>query len=248
MDNNIKKSTIAIIDDETDILELVSINLIEEGFIPRTFENGATFFEALKNNTIAPHLILLDLMLPDINGKEICKMLKANNTYQDIPIIILTAKETEVDKVLGLELGADDYITKPFSSKELCARIKAVLRRSTHKEQSAFTPNDTSHTSADNNHIIYYNDSVIINTKTHEVYVDDKNIAFTYTEFKILLKLLEKPQWTVSRNELLEYLWSNTKIVTERTIDVHIKHIRDKLGVHGSSIKNIRGIGYKIAQ
>lgn len=232
------KQTIFIVDDEPDIQKLVSINLKQEHFNTKTFDSGNTFLQHLSKQT--PDLIILDLMLPDTNGLEICKILKGKEEYKKIPIIILTAKETETDKVLGLELGADDYITKPFSSKELCARVRAVLRRLASEDK--YSPDTNKDLSK---YILSFN-NIEINTRTYEAKVKDMPISLTQTEFKILSKLLENPNWVQSREDLLSHLWEDTKLVTDRTIDVHIKHLRDKLGDTGKSIKNIRGIGYKI--
>ncbi len=224
------KELIAIIDDEPDIVELVSLHLKKAGFKVRGFFDAKSFYQFLNKET--PELIILDLMLPDIDGIEICKYLKANERYSLIPIIMLTAKGEESDKILGLELGADDYVTKPFSPRELVARVKAVLRR-----------RSLSH---DEKKIIKIDDLLKIDLQKYEVYVNEKKVNLTTTEFKILEILSKKRGWVFSRDQLLNYLWGNEKIVIDRTIDVHIKHLRDKLGPAGKFIKNVRGIGYKL--
>ena len=189
------------------------------------------FFDFLSDNI--PDLIVLDLMLPDIDGLEICKSLKSKTDYSSIPIIILTAKGDETDKIVGLELGADDYMTKPFSPRELIARIKAILRRSSFQES---------------NKKITINNEIIIDSNRYEVFVGKEKIKLTSTEFKILELLASKKGYVFTREDILNYLWEHDKVVTDRTVDVHIKHLRDKLGKAGKIIKNVRGIGYKIEE
>ncbi len=222
------KKIIAVVDDEPDILELVKINLNKAGFIANTFENGSSFFRFLKNKK--PALVILDLMLPDTDGIEICKYLKQNEKYSDIPIIMLTAKTDEMDKILGLEIGADDYITKPFSTRELIARVKVILRRGT----------------LPGNEEILECGIIKINVKKYEVFVNEKLVNLTTSEFKILKLLASKPGWVFSREQILDYLNISEKGVLDRTIDVHIKNLREKLGKASKMIKNVRGVGYKI--
>lgn len=224
------RPVIAVIDDEDDILELVEINLQKHNFQVRTFTDASRFYKYL--NSELPDLILLDLMLPDADGMEICKYIKSNPNYKDIPIIILTAKGEESEKVLGLELGADDYVTKPFSPRELIARIKAVLRR----EFREGGPRS-----------ITIGKILKINLDMFEVYVEEKKIDLTTSEFKILKLLSSRKGWVFSRESILEYLGSSEKGVLDRTVDVHIKNLREKLGIAGNLIKNIRGVGYKIS-
>ncbi|MFO7865619.1 MAG: response regulator [Candidatus Aminicenantes bacterium] len=222
---------IAVVDDEPDILELVSIHLEKNGYRSLEFLNGESFIEFLKSSL--PDLIVLDLMLPDMDGLEICKYLKKQEHLASIPVIMLTAKGEEVDKILGLELGADDYVTKPFSPKELISRIRAVLRRGYKKES-------TEASSAGG--------ILFIDTDKHEVRVRSRKIDLTSTEFRILQLLLSKKGWVFSREKILDYLWGQEKAVVDRTIDVHIKHLREKLGEAASLIKNIRGVGYKLEE
>ena len=221
---------IAVIDDEPDILELVSLHLNRSGFRVEGFLNAESFFKSLSSKT--PDLIILDLMLPDSDGIEICKYLKSNQDFRAIPIIMLTARATETDKVLGLELGADDYVTKPFSPRELVARVKAVLRRKTQ---------DTSKK-------IKIGDILLIDLNKYEVFVEDKKIDLTPTEFRILKVLASKKGWVFTRNQILDHLWGHDKAVLDRTIDVHIKNLREKLGKAKKYIKSVRGIGYKIEE
>ncbi len=219
---------IYVVDDEPDILELVSIHLKKASFSVKEFSLAQSLMNSLKKQK--PDAIILDLMLPDDDGLEICKRLKKDNTFSNIPVIMLTAKGDETDKVLGLELGADDYITKPFSPKELVARVKAVLRRAERPEEKD---------------IIRLGD-VLIDSEKFEVKIRGESINLTTTEFRILQILAARPGRVYSRNQLLDKLWGNEKAVLDRTIDVHIKNLRDKLGQSGNRIKNARGIGYKM--
>jgi DNA-binding response OmpR family regulator len=220
---------IAIVDDEPDIIELVSVNLKRAGFTAHGFTTAEGFLSFLKSQT--PDLVILDLMLPDIDGIEICKRLKKTAELAAIPIIMLTAKADETDKILGLELGADDYVTKPFSPKELVARVKVALRRLLPKEVTQK---------------IEIGGILSIDTEKFEVKVDGEKIEVTSTEFKILQVLASKPERVFSRDQILDFLWGDEKAVLDRTVDVHVKNMRDKLGTAGKFIKNVRGIGYKI--
>ena len=219
---------IVVIDDEPDILELVSLHLTKSNFKVKGFLNAESFFKFLSSRI--PDLIILDLMLPDSDGIEICKYLKSKEDFSSIPIIMLTARASETDKVLGLELGADDYVTKPFSPKELVARVKAVLRRKTQ----------------DSGKKIKIGDILLIDLNKFQVFVENKKIDLTPTEFRILKILASKKGWVFTRDQILDHLWGQDKAVLDRTIDVHIKNLREKLGKAAKFIKNVRGIGYKI--
>jgi DNA-binding response OmpR family regulator len=222
---------IAIIDDEPDILELVSLHLTRAGFSVKAFADADSFNVFIQTST--PDLIVLDLMLPDTDGLELCKMLKKNDAFATIPVIMLTAKGEETDRILGLELGADDYVTKPFSPKELVARVKAVLRRPARKEKSKK---------------IEIAGMVIIDPEKYQVTVKGKRVDLTATEFKILQLFASRKGYVFSRDNILDYLWGDEKAVVDRTIDVHIRHLREKLGSAALLIKNIRGIGYKLEE
>lgn len=222
---------IAVIDDEPDILELVSLHLKGSGFKVKEFLNAEGFFKFLSSKI--PDLVILDLMLPDSDGIEICKYLKSNEAYKSIPIIMLTAKASETDKVLGLELGADDYVTKPFSPRELVARVKAVLRRKTEGQISSQ---------------VKVGDILLIDLNKYEVFVENNKIDLTPTEFRILEILTQRKGWVFTRDQILNHLWGDEKAVLDRTIDVHIKNLREKLGKAKKFIKNVRGIGYKIEE
>jgi two-component system phosphate regulon response regulator PhoB/two-component system alkaline phosphatase synthesis response regulator PhoP len=225
------KELIAILDDEPDILDLVSLHLKKAGFRIEGFLDAENFFQFMDSKI--PDLIILDLMLPDADGFEICKYLKKKDEFTSIPIVMLTAKGEEMDKVLGLELGADDYVTKPFSPKELVARVKAVLRR---------------HPQRDTAQKIEVGGELSILPDKYEVYVKEQRIELTSTEFKILQLLASKKGWVFTRDQILDYLWGKEKAVVDRTVDVHIKHLREKLGKAARFIKNIRGVGYKLVE
>jgi two-component system phosphate regulon response regulator PhoB/two-component system alkaline phosphatase synthesis response regulator PhoP len=219
---------IAVVDDEPDILELVSIHLRKANFTVETFQEADSFFKFL--NKTKPDLLILDLMLPDSDGMDICRYMKKKEQLSSVPIIMLTAKSDETDKVLGLEMGADDYVTKPFSPRELVARVKAVLRRRERVEDER----------------IEIGKILEILPKKFLVRVEGKRVDLTTTEFKILKAMATRIGWVFSREQLLDELWGHDKIVIDRTIDVHIKHLRAKLGKAARFIKNVRGMGYKL--
>ncbi len=223
---------IAVVDDEADIVELVSVNLEKAGFKVQGFLNANDLLSFVKKKN--PDLIILDLMLPDADGFEICKSLKSEDKYSGIPIIMLTAKGEEVDRVLGLEIGADDYVTKPFSTRELVARVKAVLRRGEKEKEPKKS--------------IKIGEEIEIFPQEYKVTVAGKEIELTSTEFRILLLLAKRKGWVFSRDQILEHLYEGDRIVFDRTVDVHITHLREKLGESGDCIKSIRGIGYKIEE
>ncbi|MFH1714700.1 MAG: response regulator transcription factor [Elusimicrobiota bacterium] len=219
---------IVIVDDEKDIVSLVTINLEKSGFDAKGFTDVKPFWEFLKKKK--PDLIILDLMLPESDGFDICKKLKADIRLKDIPIIMLTARGDEIDKVLGLELGADDYVTKPFSVKELIARVKNITKRY--------------EISSENVEII--DEDFVLDNDRHEVILKGKKIDLTTSEFKILQLLASKKGHVLSRDRILEHLWGDDKIVIDRTVDFHVKNLREKLGKYGKLVKNIRGVGYKL--
>lgn len=226
------KQLIAILDDEPDILNLVSINLEKSGFETAKFEIADELNKFLERTI--PDLLVLDLMLPDADGFDVCKDLKKDERFASIPIIMLTAKGDETDRILGLEFGADDYVVKPFSPRELVARVKAVLRRGKIKEEAK--------------KVIEIGKILRIDLQKYQVFVEDKKIDLTSTEFKIIKLLATRKGWVYSRNQILDHLWGNDKIVVDRTVDVHIRNLRTKLGPAGKFIKNIRSIGYKIEE
>ncbi|RKY57909.1 MAG: hypothetical protein DRP94_07715 [Candidatus Latescibacterota bacterium] len=219
---------IAIVDDEPDILELISYHLKKERFEVKEFRDGEGLLSFIE--TMLPDLVILDLMLPGMDGLEVCRVLRGNRRTSSVPIIMLTAKGSEADKVVGLELGADDYVVKPFSPRELVARVKAVLRRAKVEEKGES---------------LVIGD-LAIDTNRFEVRFKGRRIDLTPTEFRILAILAERPGWVFTRNQLLNELWQEDKVVLDRTIDVHIRHLREKLGEGGRLIKTVRGIGYKL--
>lgn len=219
---------IYIVDDEPDILELVELNLSKAGYLTETFERAEPMVRTLAQKV--PDLLILDLMLPDADGLELCKKLREQEKYRKLPIVMLTAKVSLDERIQGLDYGADDYITKPFSPTELIARIKAVLRRAQWETY---------------NKVLNIEQGLKIDFNKFEVYVDDKKADLTLTEFKILQLLTKRPGWVYNRQQILDFLWGNDKIVIDRTVDVHVKHLREKLGRFKDYIRNIRGVGYK---
>jgi DNA-binding response OmpR family regulator len=224
------QARIALVEDEPDIAGLAAAFLRKEGYKIEVFPTADRFLRSLPKHV--PDLVLLDLMLPDADGFEICKVLKKSEAWRRVPVIIMTAKAAESDKILGLELGADDYITKPFSFKELAARIKAVLRRS--------GPQDPARTIEIGN--------LRLDLDKYEVRAGGAAVELTSTEFKILAFLASKRGRVFSRDQILDHLWGQEKIVLDRTVDVHIKNLREKLGPAGRYIQNIRGVGYKVEE
>jgi len=223
---------ILIIEDEPDIRETLVYNFSREGY---DILSASSLLEArsqIKSNTFS--LILLDLMLPDGSGLDLCREIKSDKYKSSIPIIILTAKDDEVDKVVGFELGADDYVTKPFSVRELILRAKAVLKRG-EKE-------------SDNVEIKRQFGQLSIDIESHEVFVDNVEIILTAIEFKLLCQLIDRRGRVQSRDQLLSDVWGYTAEVTTRTVDTHIKRLRVKLGSMGKYVQTIRGIGYKFTR
>ena len=224
------KGKIFIIEDETSIIQLVQHNLEKEGFVVSSSINGNDGLKELKK--FQPNLLLLDWMLPDLSGIDVCKNLRKDNSFKDLPIIMLTAKGEEEDKVKGLESGADDYITKPFSFNELMARIKAVLRRT--------DPNTVS----DNLKF----DDLILDRMEKRVYRDEKEIQLGPTEFRLLEFFLSNPKRVFTRDQILESVWPNNINVESRTIDVHIRRLRQSINIKDKKelIRTVRSSGYSL--
>jgi DNA-binding response OmpR family regulator len=222
---------IAALDDEPDLLELLKVNLRKAGYRFEGFQEAEDLYRYLTREK--PHLILLDLMLPGTDGLEVCRHIRRSADLAGIPIIMLTARGDESDKVVGLELGADDYVTKPFSIKELVARIHAVLRRPGGGGESA-------------QRIVI--GPLVIDPDKFEVVADGVKVDLTATEFKILQLLASRKGRVFTRDQILDFLWGQEKAVIDRTVDVHIRNLREKLGGAGSLIKNIRGVGYKLEE
>jgi two-component system alkaline phosphatase synthesis response regulator PhoP len=216
-----------VVEDESDIANLISYNLRKERFDVSVFYDGEGFLESLGREL--PELVILDLMLPGIDGLDICRIMRSDERARSIPIIILTAKGTELDVVLGLELGADDYIVKPFSIREVVARVRAVLRRvRTRQEENLLKFGGLS-----------------VDLESFGVRVDDVPVELTYAEFKTLQRLVSRPGRVFTRRQIIDGIWDDDRVVTSKTVDVHVAHLRKKLGKYGRFIKTVRGVGYK---
>ena len=220
------------VEDDSNIRELVVYTLETTGFQARGFEEGKSFLEALALET--PDLILMDIMLPGEDGISLLKRLKNSSKTRDIPVIMVTAKGVEYDKVKGLDLGADDYVTKPFGMMELVSRIKAVLRRSGAAKKKAED--------------IIVSGNLEINTKKHEVKADGEVIGLTLKEYELLKRLMENPNIVMTRDSLLEEIWGYDFDGETRTVDVHIRTLRQKLGRCGERVETVRGVGYRISE
>lgn len=225
------KATILVVDDEEDIRELVELNLGREGYKVLTCETGERAL-AIASSKL-PNLVILDLMLPGIDGLEVCRELKGSPRTENIPVIMLTAKGEEADIVAGLELGADDYVTKPFSRRVLLARVRAVLRR---RVESALGRADKG--------TVKVHD-LAIDLARHEVLVANKPVELTFTEFNILHTLARRPGLVLTRQQIVDALHGSEHVVTDRAVDVQIVSLRKKLGRYGKSIETVRGVGYR---
>lgn len=223
--------TILVVDDEPDLLELVRVNLSQSGYRVETVMTGSEVLDAVRRTR--PSLLILDLMLPDLSGTEVCRRLRAESDTRDLPIIMLTAKADEVDRVVGFEVGADDYVTKPFSPRELGLRVAAVLRR---RAGSASGESSLAHA------------NLRLDVDRHRCYVDDREVDLTAKEFDLLRCLMARPGRVLSRDQLLDQVWDSGITVTSRTIDTHLKRLREKLGRAGDLIETVRGVGYRFAE
>lgn len=218
------------VEDDTSIRELVLYALKTAEFQVMGFENAASFYKRMKEQQ--PDLILLDIMLPDEDGVSILKKLKSRPDTENIPVIMMTAKSSEYDKVLGLDSGADDYITKPFGVMELISRVKAVIRRSDRSKGSAGE--------------VLKIGELVLDEQKHEVYARGQEVSLTFKEFELLSYLMKNQGLVLSRDKILNTIWNYEYEGESRTVDVHIGSLRQKLGTCGDFIKTIRGIGYKI--
>ena len=221
-------SKILIVEDEPDIRDTLSYNFEKEGFKVLSSPNGKSALKLLESNE--PDIVILDLMLPDMSGLDICRQIKNDKKLSDTSIIMLTAKSEEVDRIVGFELGADDYVTKPFSVRELILRVKVLIKKHISTEQK-----DTSITLG----------SIYMNLDAHEVRINKQDIILTALEFKLLRHLLQRKGRVQTRDQLLGDVWGYSSEVTTRTVDTHIKRLREKLGVVADYIQTIRGVGYK---
>ena len=222
---------IVIVDDDPDFVKITTLNLESEGFRIKSFSRSEELFKFLDKEK--PDLILLDITLPDINGFEICKRLKKKENSVSIPIIMLSGRGGEIDKISGLDVGSDDYIVKPCSINEIKARIRAVLRR-----QGAGSEEKK----------VYIGDMVVMDLQRYEVTVEGKKVGLTSTEFRILECLSSKKGHVFSRQRLMEFIWGEEKVVVGRTLDVHVRNLRKKLGKAEKFIESVRGIGYKLEE
>ncbi|WP_224370762.1 response regulator [Hyalangium versicolor] len=222
-------SHVLIVDDERDLAELIDFNLKSAGFSTRVAATGEAALNAAREQR--PDLVLLDLMLPDMPGTEVCRQLRAGSLTRDILIVMLTAKGEEADRVRGFEVGADDYVTKPFSVRELVLRLKAILRRSgPPKEDSA----------------ALILGPLKLDVGAHRFYVEDKEVALTALEFRLLEYMMSRVGRVQTRDQLLEEVWGLSSSLETRTIDTHVMRLRDKLGPARACLETVRGVGYRI--
>jgi len=226
------KPHILVVDDEEDILELVEYKLAKDGCRPECVTTGEDALRVARAKI--PDLVILDLMLPGVDGLEVCKILKSDPKTSHVPIIMLTAKGEEADVVVGLELGADDYVTKPFSPRVLSARVKAVLRRG-----ATGTPEDDT--------TIHVHD-IVINPKRHEALVRGKPVELTYTEFRLLHYLARRPGWVFTRHQIIDAVRGAGYPVTDRSVDVQVAGLRKKLGPCSGYVETVRGVGYRFKE
>jgi two-component system phosphate regulon response regulator PhoB len=222
---------ILVVDDEPDLLELVRVNLDQSGLRVDTAQSGREALEKLRQSP--PDLLILDLMLPDVSGTEICRRVRSDPDLAHLPIIMLTAKADEVDRVVGLELGADDYVTKPFSPRELVLRARAVLRR----KQPQWGSGEA-----------LVHGSLRLDPERHRCFVDEREVGLTAKEFELLHVLMTRRGRVLTRDHLLEHVWGSDIAVTTRTIDTHLKRLREKLGDAGDLIETVRGVGYRFSE
>jgi two-component system, OmpR family, alkaline phosphatase synthesis response regulator PhoP len=224
---------ILVVEDEPDIRKLVQYNLAQERFKVLEAEDGEQALKILQRDR--PNLLILDLMLPGLSGIELCRILRDRTDTAKLPILMLTAKAGETDRVLGLEMGADDYLTKPFSPRELVARVRAILRRAASAAQTESLP-------------AYDKGGLKIDFTTYEVFVRGKNVKLTLKEFELLRFLVQNPNRVLSRDQLLDRVWGGETFVTPRTVDVHIRRLRKAIEKDDSKPKwilTLRGVGYK---
>ena len=221
---------ILVVEDEKDLQEVLAYNLRQGGHIPIIVGNGREALSAVTEHR--PDLLLLDLMLPDVSGVEICRRLKGEPATRDLPIVMVTAKGDEVDRVVGFELGADDYVVKPYSLRELLLRIEAVLRRMVPAQSSSAR-----------GPLVF--GKLRVDRDAHRVWVDDEEVTLTALELRLLSTLLERRGRVQSRPALLDDVWGMSGEVTTRTVDTHVKRLREKLGNAGPYIETVRGVGYR---
>jgi phosphate regulon transcriptional regulator PhoB len=222
------RRTILIIEDETDVADLVTLNLRKAGFKVATAADGASGLQKARDDR--PDFIILDLMLPKMSGLEVCRILKSDTATSQIPILMLTAKAEEVDRIVGLEFGADDYVTKPFSPREIVLRIRAILRRGEAADESLKVG------------------PISIDAARHEVRVNAKPVHLTSLEFKLLRTLMQRHGRVQDRDRLLNEVWGYESVIDTRTVDTHVRRLREKLGKAGDAIETVRGFGYRLRE
>jgi two-component system phosphate regulon response regulator PhoB len=227
-EENMSKTIVLIVEDDTDILQLLAYNIQAAGFEVVTAVDGHGALQQVREKS--PHLVILDLMIPGIDGFEVCKELKRRPETTQIPIIILTAKGEEIDRIVGLELGADDYVVKPFSPRELVLRIRAILRRSKP---------------IDSKEKLWRKEGLQVDFEAHRVTLDDQEVGLTATEFKLLSELINNPGKVQTRDQLLDKVWAYAFEGYARTVDTHVRRLRQKLGACSDWIETVRGVGYR---
>lgn len=225
--------TILVVDDEQDIRDLLAYNLTREGFTVETAQNGKEALAKLEQSPVA--LAILDIMMPEMDGFETCRAIRANPKTANMPVLFLTARSGEVDQIVSLELGADDYVQKPVSPRVLVARVKSLLRRFDRSEQPADSAKKE----------IITSDGVKIDRGSYKVFVDNKETFFPRKEFELLFFLAAHPGRIYKREALLDAVWGHETFVVERTVDVHIFKLREKLGEYGKRIETVKGVGYR---
>src|SRR6516162_7782761 len=221
-------SKILIIEDERDVADLLTLNLRKAGFRTSTAADGASGLQKVRG--ARPDFVVLDLMLPKMSGLEVCKILKSDTATSQIPIMILTAKAEEIDRIVGLEFGADDYVTKPFSPREVALRIRAILRRGEKQEETL------------------QSGPITIDPARHQVRVSGKRVHLTSLEFKLLRTLIQRRGRVQDRDKLLNDVWGYESVIDTRTVDTHVSRLREKLGKAGVAIETVRGFGYRLRE
>ena len=219
---------ILIIEDETDVADLLTLNLRKAGYRIATAGDGAIGLQKARDDR--PDFIILDLMLPKMSGLEVCRILKSDTATAQMPILMLTAKAEEIDRIVGLEFGADDYVTKPFSPREIVLRIRAIFRRGEKPEER------------------FHAGPISIDPARHEVRVNGKQVHLTSIEFKLLQRLMQRRGRVQERDRLLNEVWGYESVIDTRTVDTHVRRLREKLGKAGDAVETVRGFGYRLRE